>query len=60
MGIVAGVFFGFNMSPVTYITEHYENASKNVIDMLFSMYTGITVVGIFYFIIYYVYKKATK
>lgn len=57
MGILAGLFYGFQFTPLTYVMNNYDNVSHNGLDYLFSMYTGIFVASTAYFIIYCLIKR---
>lgn len=64
LAIVAGLFFGLNVSPTTYIIQHnddYKNytppVSKNGLNYVFPHYTGILLTSFFYYVIYIIAKK---
>jgi hypothetical protein len=52
----SGVLYGFMFTPALYVQDNYENASKNALDYVFSLYTGIYITSIAYFVIYCAFK----
>lgn len=61
LAIFAGALFGLVFVPNTYIQDHpsgiYQNATRNGLDYVFSMYSGIFSSSILYFIVYLAYEK---
>jgi glucose uptake protein GlcU len=57
MAILAGVFFGSNFDPPTWIQNHDHKASQNSLDYVFSHFCGILLTSTTYFLIYCVYKR---
>ena len=62
LAIVSGIFFGLVFTPSTYIQDHrfdprFPGASKNGLDYIFSMYTGILLASILYYSVYIVFKR---
>ena len=64
LAIVAGLFFGLNVSPTTYIIQHNDDyqdykpkVSKNGLNYVFPHYTGILLTSFFYYVIYIIAKK---
>lgn len=57
MAIFSGILYAFTFTPALYIQDNYDGASKNGLDYVFSLYTGIFVSSIFYFTIYCIIKK---
>lgn len=57
LAIFAGVMYGLNFTPVLYIIDNYSGASKNGLDYVFSMYTGILMTSLVYFTIYCAFKR---
>lgn len=57
MAIFAGIMYGVAYTPYIYVVDNYENASENALDYVFSMYSGILIASIFFFITYCIYKK---
>jgi len=60
LAIVSGLFFGLNVSPTTYITQHLEKfpgAQKNGLHYVFAHYTGILLTSFFYYVLYIIVKR---
>jgi hypothetical protein len=57
MACVAGILYGFTFTPALYVQDNYENASKNALDYVFSLYTGIFISSVGYFAIYCLIKR---
>jgi hypothetical protein len=57
MSLLAGVLYAFTFTPTLYIQDNYDHASKNALDYVFSLYTGIYIVSISYFTLYCMIKK---
>lgn len=56
---IAGVLFGFIFIPSTYIQDHpnlYPTSSKNGLHYVFSMYSGIFLSSMTYYLVYIIYK----
>ncbi len=41
---LSGILFAFTFTPALYVQDNYENASKNALDYVFSLYTGLILV----------------
>lgn len=54
---IAGVLFAFTFTPTLYTQDNYPDASKNSLDHIFSLYTGILISSLFYFTIYCLIKR---
>jgi hypothetical protein len=57
LSIIAGIFLALAYVPYLYVMDNYENVSKNSLDYIFSMYTGILLSSLFYFAIYCLFKR---
>ena len=62
LAIVSGIFFGLVFTSSTYIQDHrfdprFPGASKNGLDYIFAMYTGILLASILYYSLYIVFKR---
>ncbi|CAF1117998.1 unnamed protein product [Adineta steineri] len=60
LAILSGVLFGLVFTPSTYIQDHhdqYKNATKNGLDYIFSLYTGIFFSSFIYYAIYIIMKR---
>ena len=57
LACTAGVIYGFVFTPALYVQDNYDNASQNALDYVFSLYTGILLTSIAYFVIYCIVKK---
>jgi hypothetical protein len=61
IAIFAGVLFGLIFIPITYIQDHpygiYQSASKNGLDYVYAMYSGIFISSACYYLVYIVYKR---
>lgn len=61
--ILAGIFYGINFNPPTYLQQHDVNShgirehSSNALDYVFSHFCGIWITSTFYFLCYCVYKR---
>jgi len=60
VAIVAGLLFGLIFVPVTFIQDHptgiYENASKNGLDYVYAMYSGIFFSSMCFYLIYIAFR----
>ena len=57
LSIIAGILLALAYVPYLYVMDNYENASKNSLDYIFSMYSGILLSSFFYFAIYCLFKR---
>jgi hypothetical protein len=57
LSIISGIFLALAYVPYLYIIDRYDNASKNSLDYVFSMYSGILLSSFFYFAIYCLFKR---
>ena len=57
LSVLSGLLYGQAFTPVVYVVDNYEVASKNNMDHLFAFYTGIMVTSLVYFILYCIIKK---
>jgi len=60
LAIVSGLFFGLNVSPTTYITQHldkFPGAKKNGLNYVFAHFTGILLTSFFYYVLYIIGKR---
>ncbi|ELT94008.1 hypothetical protein CAPTEDRAFT_3325 [Capitella teleta] len=52
LAIFAGVLYGLNFTPVIYIQDNYEGASKDGLDYVFAHFSGILLTSTVYFALY--------
>ena len=57
MAIVTGILFGIIPTAYLYVVENYDGSSKNGLDYIFSVSTGILISAVVYFLIYCIIKK---
>lgn len=57
MAIFSGFLYAFTFTPALYVQDNYDDASKNGLDYVFSLYTGIFISSVFYFTVYCIFKK---
>lgn len=57
LATIAGLFLALAYIPYLYIIDRFDNASKNSLDYIFSMYSGILLSSFFYFAIYCLFKQ---
>lgn len=60
LAIVSGLFFGLNVSPTTYITQHLDDfpgAKSNGLNYVYAHYTGILLTSFVYYVIYIIFKR---
>ena len=57
LAIIAGLFFGSNFNPCTWIQDHDDSASQESLDYVFSHFCGILITSVVYFLLYCLYKK---
>ncbi len=60
LAIISGLFFGLVFTPSTYIQDHldkYPGSTKNGLDYIYSMFTGILLSSFIYFSIYILVKR---
>lgn len=60
LAIVSGLFFGLNVSPITYIIQHkdkFNGAQLNGLNYVFAHYTGILLTSFFYYVIYIIARR---
>jgi len=56
MAMLAGLFFGSNFDPCTWVQEHDAKASQSSLDYVFSHFCGILLTALAYFLGYCVFK----
>jgi hypothetical protein len=57
LSVTAGICVGLTYAPYLYFIDRYDNVSKNGLDYVFSMFTGVLITAFIYFIIYCIIKK---
>jgi hypothetical protein len=57
LSVTAGICVGLTYAPYLYVIDRYDNVSKNGLDYVFSMFTGVLITAFIYFIIYCIIKK---
>ena len=57
LSIFAGAMFGVSYVPIMYMQNHYENASQDYNDYIYSYCSGIFIMSLFVFVIYCIYEK---
>ena len=57
LAIISGLFYGFQFTPYSYVISNYKNVSSDGLDYVFSMYCGIFIAALFYFLIYCLLRK---
>lgn len=55
--MTAGICVGLTYAPYLYVVDRYVNVSKNGLDYVFSMFTGVLISTFAYFVIYCAIKK---
>ena len=57
LSVSAGICVGLTYAPYLFVIDRYDNVSKNGLDYVFSMFTGVLITAFIYFIIYCLIKK---
>ena len=57
LSVSAGICVSLTYAPYLYVIDRYVNVSKNGLDYVFSMFTGVLISSFVYFIIYCLFKK---
>jgi glucose uptake protein GlcU len=57
LSVTAGICVGLTYAPYLYVIDRYDNASKNGLDYVFSMFTGGLISTFIYYFFYCIIKK---
>lgn len=57
LSVTAGICVGLTYAPYLYVIDRYDNASKNGLDYVFSMFTGGLISTFIYYVFYCIIEK---
>jgi len=57
LATISGILYAFTFTPALYVQDNYPGASQDALDYVFSLYTGIYLSSISYFVIYCMIKR---